>query len=55
MLICSLQNGFFCPLGALVAQWVKRWPADLAISSSSPAWGGNLLNRIRDSIEHSLS
>ena len=24
-------------LGAPVAQWVKRWPTDLAVVSSSPA------------------
>ena len=28
----------FC--GAPVAQWVKRWPTDLAVASSSPARGG---------------
>ena len=24
-------------LGALVAQWVKRWPTDLVVMSSNPA------------------
>ena len=37
-------------LGAPVAQWVKRWPTDLAVTSSSPARGEDLLNRTRDSI-----
>ena len=26
-------------LGASIAQWVKRWPTDLAVPSSSPASG----------------
>ena len=30
--------------GAWVAQWAKRWPADLAVSGSSPAGGENLLS-----------
>ena len=40
---------WFCPSDrSIVAQWVKRWPADLAVPNSSPAWGGgvqNLFNR----------
>ena len=39
---------------APVAQWVNRWPADLAVLGSSPAWGGDLFNRKRVSIAHSL-
>ena len=27
------------PWWALVAQWVKRWPTDLVVMSSSPTWG----------------
>ena len=41
--------------GALVAQWVKRWPTDLVVVSSSPARGEDLFNRKRGSIAHSLS
>ena len=41
--------------GAPVAQWVKRWPTDLAVVSSSPARGEDLFNRKRSSIAHSLS
>ena len=41
--------------GAPVAQWVKRWPTDLAVVSSSPARGEDLFNRKRGSIAHSLS
>ena len=40
---------------APVAQWVKRWPTDLAVVSSSPARGEDLFNRKRGSIAHSLS
>ena len=40
---------------APVAQWIKRWPTDLAVPGSSPAWGGNLSNRKRGSMEHILS
>ena len=40
-------------LGAPVAQWVKRWPTDLAVPSSIPTRG--LLNRKWGSIAHSLS
>ena len=33
-------SGFYLELlliaGALVAQWVKRWPTDLGVVSSSP-------------------
>ena len=31
-------------LGALKAQWMERWPADLAVPDSIPA-GGNLADR----------
>ena len=31
------QPGSVSELGAPVAQWVKQWPADLAVSGSSPA------------------
>ena len=41
-------------LEALVAQSVKRWPTDLALSGSNPA-EGNIFNRKRCSIAHSLS
>ena len=30
-----------------MAQWVKRWPTDLAVPSSIPARGGNLASRKR--------
>ena len=40
---------------APVAQWVKRWPTDLAVPDSSPAIGENLPNRKRGSIAHGLS
>ena len=40
--------------GAPVAQWVKRWPTDLADRVQSPL-RRNLLNRKRSSIAHSLS
>ena len=30
--------------GARVSQWAERWPADLAVSGSSPAGGENRLN-----------
>ena len=33
--------------GAPVAQWVKRWPADLAVPSSSPACGEDFSRRKR--------
>ena len=38
-----------------VTQWVKRWPTDLVVPGSIPALGGDLFNRKRDSIAHSLS
>ena len=38
-----------------VAQWFKRWPTDLEVTGSSPARCGNLSNRKRGSIAHSLS
>ena len=38
-----------------VAQWVKRWPTDLAVMSSLPARGEIFSNRKRGSIAHSLS
>ena len=41
-------------VGAPVAQWVKRWPTDLADRVRS-SLEGNLLNRKRSSIAHSLS
>ena len=36
------------PLGAPVVQWVKRWPANLAVPRSSPAWGRifSTINRV---------
>ena len=40
---------------ALVGQRVKRWPSDIAVSVSSTARGGDLFNRKRGSIAHSLS
>ena len=30
-------------LGDAVAQWIKRWPADLAVPGSSPTLGEGLL------------
>ena len=42
-------------LGALVTQWVKRWPTDLAVVSSSPARDEDLFNCERAPIAHSLS
>ena len=40
---------------ATVAQWVKRWPTDLAVMSSIPAGGEDLYNCKRGSIAYSLS
>ena len=40
--ICSYEifpKGLKNELGAPVAQWVKRWPTDLAVPSSIPARG----------------
>ena len=39
---------FFQYYGASVAQWVKRWPIDLAVTSLSPARGKifSTVNRI---------
>ena len=42
-------------LGAPEAQWVKRWPTDLAVKGSSPVRGEDLINRKRGFIAHSLS
>ena len=39
--------------GAPVAQWIKRWPTDLAVPGSIPTRG--FLDRKRGSIAHSLS
>ena len=36
--------------GAKVAQWVKRWPSDLAVPGSSPTLAEDLFNRKRDSM-----
>ena len=40
-LLSLSQSAFRSPviteIGAPVAQWVKRWPTDLAVVSSSPA------------------
>lgn len=41
--------------GAPVAQWLKRWPTDLAVPGSSPARGGSNSNRNQGSIAHSHS
>ena len=41
--------------GAPVAQWVKRWPTDLAVPGSIPALGEKLSNCKWDSLAHSLS
>ena len=43
-----------CIRGALVAQWLERWPTDLAVMSSSPFGGEDLFTCKRGSIEHSL-
>ena len=40
--------------GAPVAQTVKRWSADLVVPGSRLAGGGNLSNRKRGSVTHSL-
>ena len=40
--------------GALVAQWFKHWPADLAVPSSSPT-PGEIFKQKQGSIAHSLS
>ena len=45
---------FFLP-GASVVQWVKRWPADLAVPSFEPRSRRSLLKRKRGSTAHSLS
>ena len=37
--IYSTQLVLSIYIGAPVAQWVKRWPTDLAVPSSSPARG----------------
>ena len=50
--VCVLLSFF---VGAPVAQWVKCWPTDLAVVSSSPARGEDIFNRKRGSIAHSLS
>ena len=41
-------------LGAMVAQWIKRWPTDLAVQSSSSAQGKIFLTANRVPL-HSLS
>ena len=41
-------------LGGSVAQWVKRWPTDQALPSSSPVRVENFLNCKQGSIAHSL-
>ena len=54
--IAASDQGLHCLLaGAPVAQWVKRWPTDLAVVSYSPARGEDLFNRKQGSIAHSLS
>ena len=42
-------------VAAPVAQWVKRWPTDVAVPGSIPALSVNLSNRKRGSIAHSFS
>ena len=42
-------------LGAPVAQWVQRWPTDLAVQTVRAHSRRNLLNCKRDSSAHSLS
>ena len=37
-------------IGAPVAQWVKRWPTNLAVLDSSPVRVGNIFSRRRGSI-----
>ena len=49
------MNGIACFTRAPAAQWVKRWPTDLAVPSSSPARGEDLFDHKRGSIAHSLS
>ena len=33
----EIKSQVIQPLGALAVQWVKHWPTDLAVPSSSPA------------------
>ena len=33
--VITIFSSSLCQLGAPVAQWVKRWPSDLAVVSSS--------------------
>ena len=40
----SSLPSLFNNLGALVGQWVKGWPTDLAVPSSIPARGGIISN-----------
>ena len=40
-----LQYCYISLIGALVAQWAKRWPTDLEVTGSSPTVGGNFFNR----------
>ena len=42
-----LSESDFRKLRSPIAQWAKRWSADLAVPSSIPARGGNLVSRKR--------
>ena len=37
-------SDFLFDRGPLIAQWVKRWPADLAVPGLGPTWGWDLFN-----------
>ena len=44
--VCLIQNSVITLMkGTLVVQWVKRWPTDLAVSSSSPT-GGKIFSTV---------
>ena len=47
---CDSKRYLQCMTGAPVAQWVMRWPVDLAVLSSSPTQ-----SEFFSSIAHSLS
>ena len=53
----GLSASDFLTLRSPIAQWVKRWSADLAVPSSIPARGGNLVSRKRwlDDLFNSIS
>ena len=51
----NIYFSFLCWLkGSPVAQWVKRWPTDLAVPGSSRAQGG-FFSTVKGSVAHRLS